>query len=440
LRPPSRLLRLFSFAVIDQALLSGANFFLAFILIRNTSGTDYGLFVLAQATILLLTVAQGSILSGPLYVLAPKKTAEECRNMIGAIDYAQRRLLRWIAIPAFLVPPAGYLLGFWDSHLMLVGVVGVLASWNTLLREYNRVVLLTYRRSKILLRVDAVYVVMLIIGATLAILAPRDVVISGLTIPLSAAVWAVLALALAAGIGSSYARRLLSSDPGWTGKVDVMPFWREMRPLALWSAIGSGIYWLFSQSYNYVIAAQIGLEAVADVNATRILLMPAILITVGVKGLLIPSAAGWLVEIGIARLLKRLAVFVLGIAVLDLIYFGFIWYFRHPVTEDLMHRKIGDLDLLLLLWLGVALLGLARDILQSALQALERFKIVAVLTGFGAIVSLSIMWFGLKYWGAPGTLIGQIVGESLILIGTVLLALQSHARAKRAGAALPLSP
>jgi O-antigen/teichoic acid export membrane protein len=91
----------------------------------------------------------------------------------------------------------------------------------------------------------------------------------------------------------------------------------------------------------------------------------------------------------------------------------------------------------------VALLGLGRDILQTALQALHRLKIVAVLTGVCALVSIVIMWYGLRRWGAAATLIGQISGETLILIGTVFLILQSHRRARgnvSAGGAPVVSP
>lgn len=435
MRTPPRLVRLFSFAVIDQALLSGANFLLAFLLIRNTSGADYGLFVLAQATILALIVAQGSWISGPLYVLVPKKTPEARRDMVGAIERSQRRLLRALAVAALFVPPLGGLLGFWSGNTALIAFIAVFAAWFALLREYNRVVLLAYSRTRMLLNIDIIYVAVLIGGAFAAIHAPLHGSIGGHALPLSVVAWAVLALALASWIAWYFAHRRLARDPGWAPVADSRPYWRELQPLAVWSTVGSGIYWLFSQSYNYVIAAQIGLDAVADVNATRILLMPAILITVGVRGLLIPSAAGWLVEHGIAKLLRRLALFVVGIGMLDLVYFAFVWIFRDWLTADLMKRRIGDLDELLLLWLGVALLGLARDMLQSALQALERFKIVAALTGVGAVLSLTIMWFGLPHWGAPATLVGQIVGETVILIGTVLLAWQSQRRAAAAAAA-----
>lgn len=429
---PSRLLRLFSFAVIDQALLSAANFLMAFLIIRHTTGADYGVFVLVQTTVMMAVVAQGSWLSGPLFVLLPKKTPERRAEMVGAIGGSQRRMLRRLVAVGMLVPPLGCAGGFWDAGAALIGFLALFAGWATLLREYNRVVLLCYGRSQTLLSLDTVYAALLIVAAVAAVFAPRELSLGGAPIHVPAAAWAVLALAASAGIGGHVAFRALAKNPGWHDADDARPYWRELRPLAVWSAAGAAVYWLFSQSYNYVIASSIGLEAVADVNATRLLLMPAVLITVGVKGLLTPSASSWLIESGITSVLRRLTLFVVGIAVLDLLYFAVVWLLRDWLTTGLMRRTIADLDRLLLLWLCMALLGLARDIYMTALQALERFKVVAMLTGVGAVISLSIMWFALQRWGAAGTLIGQIVGELVILTGMILLALQSNRRSKSA--------
>ena len=425
------MLSLFGFAVIDQALLSGANFLMAFLLIRFTTGVEYGLFVIAQSTILLLATVQGSWVSGPLSLLAPQRAAADRREMVSSVDADMRRILRFLGIAGLIIAPAGYMLGAWDRATASVGAATAIASWASLSREFSRTILFIYSRSKDLLKADAVYVVLVIAGALLAITAPTHASIAGVSIAPSTSVWAVLALALAGLVGGRICYRMLSKDPGWSAAAPSARFWRELRSLGLWSSIGAGIFWLFTQSYNYVIASQIGLEAVADVNATRILLMPAILITVGVRALLMPNAAGWVIELGVGKLARRLTLAVFGIGFLDLIYFAVLWFSRHWITIDLMHRKIADLDRLLILWGCVALLGLGRDILQTALLALQRLKIVAVLTGVGAIVSLTIMWFGLRYWGAAATLIGQISGETIILIGTVLLILQSHQRAQR---------
>jgi len=412
-------------------MLSGANFLMAFLLIRYTTGSDYALFVIAQATIILLVTAQGSLITGPLSLLAPQRPPADRGEMIAAIGVDQRKILRGLALAAAAVVVVGSLFGAWNGTVTMVALATIIAGWATLTREFFRVALLIYSRSQDLLRVDAMYVVLAIGGAGVAIVLPAHFTLAGHAIALSTAIWAVLALAVAGRIGSLLSHRMLSrSLDGAAASAGSMHFWREMWPLGLWSAVGAGIFWLFTQSYNYIIASQIGLEAVADVNATRILLMPAILITVGVRALLTPNAASWLVEFGIGKLVRRLAAAVVLIGCLDLMYFAFLWFFRHRITVDFMHRHIGDLDRLLVLWGCVALLGLGRDILQTALQALKRLKIVAALTGVAAVISIAIMWYGLPRWGAAATLIGQISGETLILIGTVLLILQSHRRAR----------
>jgi O-antigen/teichoic acid export membrane protein len=86
-----------------------------------------------------------------------------------------------------------------------------------------------------------------------------------------------------------------------------------------------------------------------------------------------------------------------------------------------MHKVIGDRDRLLLLWALLSLIALYRDLLQTGLFALHKFKPLAWLTASSAIVSLSIMWLGIDIWGPAAALIGQVAGEGLNLVGVVLL-------------------
>lgn len=57
--------------------------------------------------------------------------------------------------------------------------------------------------------------------------------------------------------------------------------------------MGAVFYWLFVQSYNCALASRLDLSTVAAVNATRLLLVPTMVLTIGVTGMLIPLSAGW---------------------------------------------------------------------------------------------------------------------------------------------------
>jgi len=405
----SGLLRQFSTTVIDQVVLSGANFLVGLLLIRQTSDMDYGLFVLVQSAITLLISGQMAWLSSPLAVLAPGKAPALRRLMVGAVEISQRRFLRRASAVALLVPIAGYFLRVWTGLESLVIAFGIAACWTALQREYLRGVLLIYGRPQSMLRADLVYVGVLLAGALIAAFGPRPAVL-----------WAVAALVASALAGEATARRSLTKDPGFAAG-DAAPFWKEMRPLAVWATVGAMTYWIYNQSYNYVLASRIDLTAVADVNAARLLLMPTIVLTVGVKTLLVPTAASWLAESSIGRLIRRLLLFATGIALIDVVYVILLWIFRDFLSHDLMHKTIGNRDLLLILWAILSLIALFRDLLQTGVFALRKFRPLAGVTALSAAVSLTIMWFGITIWGPAAALIGQVAGETINLGGVIAL-------------------
>ncbi len=420
-----RLFKLFSTTVVDQVLLSGANFFIGFLLIRRTSDFDYGMFVLVQSAVALLVSAQTAWLSSPLAVVGPARTPEVRRLMIGAIDQSQRFWLARIAAAALVIPAIGYFFKVWTGLESIVVAGGILACWTALQREYLRGVLLIYTRPHSMLRADCIYVIILLAGGLIAVYGPKPAVL-----------WAVAALVAAAIMGASAARRSLGKDPGWISG-DATPFWRDLRPLGVWATVGATIYWVYSQSYNYVLASRVNLTAVADVNAARLLLMPTIVLTVGVKTLMVPTAAAWLAETSLGRLIRRLIAFATGIAALDLMYCAGVWMFRDWLSIDLMHKVIGDRDRLLILWAMLSLIALYRDLLQTGLFALHKFKPLAWLTASSAVVSLSIMWFGIGVWGPAAALIGQVAGEGVNLAGVILLLASAYYEKRRAARAIP---
>jgi O-antigen/teichoic acid export membrane protein len=154
--------------------------------------------------------------------------------------------------------------------------------------------------------------------------------------------------------------------------------------------------------------------------------MPTMVLTIGVKTLLVPTAAAWLAESDVGRLIRRLLLFATGIALIDVVYCAGLWIFRDVVSQDLMHKTIGNRDLLLLLWALLSLIALYRDLLQTGVFALQKFRSLAGITALSAVVALSIMWFGIPSWGAPAALIGQVAGETINLIGVAGLLVVAH--------------
>ena len=271
-----------------------------------------------------------------------------------------------------------------------------------------------FKRPEAVLVSDLFYVAALIAGVLLVI-----------TLPTLVAVWVTLALCAAAWLGRVSANRSLARDPGWQDG-SAAAYWRELRPLGQWAVVGASVYWLFGQGYNYILALKLDATAVAHVNAIRLLLMPAFLLTVGIKGLLLPMAVRWLGESGYDYLLKQLTTFILALGALSCVYYVLLWFTADWVLANVLQKEIPNYRLMLVLWSLLSLINLVRDLYLSALLVRRRFKLTARLVAVAAAVTLSVMWIMLDHFGAAGALVGLAIGELVFLAGVVWLVLRER--------------
>jgi O-antigen/teichoic acid export membrane protein len=414
----SRNLRLFSTSILDQGMLSLGNFALGFLLIRHTTDVDYGLFVLVQSGITLLAAAQGAWLAGPLMVVAPHKSPELKLEMIGSLERSQRRFVSLVTLVAFSIPLVAYASGWWSGIEALVATTGLFAGWIALVREYSRSVLLIFSKPHLLLYADMVYVGLVLAGAIFAA--------AGIG---SAALASVAALVVAGAGGWFAAHHFIAKSHGWhKGSANAGRFWDELRPLGVWATIGSVIYWIYSQSYNFVLASRLDLSAVADVNAARLLLMPAFILTIGIKSLLTPLAANWLAKDGVAAMVRRAWFIVPFVMIMSLVYIAMVWFGQDFLTTRLLQKVIHDRETLIFLWSTIVVIALTREVLQSVVIVLGQLRALAWLGAACAAVSLPVMWFGIARWGPAAPLIGQACGEAISLAGTLWLLPRAAAR------------
>lgn len=407
--------------VVNQALLSGVNFVVGLLLIRYGTDRDYGLYVLSQSALLLLMVAQSSFVGAPISIMAPKMPREKQLDMIVNVGHSLRRFITPFFLLAPIIAIAAWAFDLLELDQMLVAVATVLAGWTVLSRDYLRGAALVQARPELNLIADLPYSVILLATAAIA----------AWMLPHPAA-FAVAGLALAGAVASHKLRRGLQlTAPETPGAAS--SYWRQMMPLSKWAAIGALSFWVFAQGSNYVLAATLDIEAVAAVNAARLLLMPAMLLTIGIKGQLLTLSARWLSELGLQVMLRRLTVVIFGIGTMICTYVLVLWLFRDWITHTAFRKTIPDLDALLLLWSGVTLISMTRDLYQSGLMAQERLKPLAWFCVAGSVVSVSVILATVDTLGARGAVIGLIAAEGLGLIGVLVLTLRAARRA-------PVSP
>ena len=241
-----------------------------------------------------------------------------------------------------------------------------------------------------------------------------------------AALGAVLAMGAAALLcGRLYSRLIHRQDP-WDdhGAPGLL---REIAPLAAWATAGAAIHWTFSQGYIYLVAGTLGVTAVAAISATRLLMMPINLLSVGIGSSMMPLAARWLHQQGAQLLFRRLCLAALGMALTTLGYFAVLWLLRDWIFVTVLKKQFEDRDALLLLWGAILITTVVRDQFSYYLVARGRFKVLAANTLGSALLSLSCSYLAMLHFGTRGALFGMLAGEAINLLGVISMTLTDPA-------------
>lgn len=404
---PGVFVRMFGSAVLMQAVLSATNLLVGLILIRRTTSEQYGYYVLTLTVIMLLNGLQSAFIQPQLITRMTGATVQESADLVGGLCRDQR-------YPWLLLPIVTLLVGidFLTTHLLPSGLGWVLIAATaavaaSLHRDFFRMVLLAYRRPVEVLRADAVYAALLIVGVLMATLSPAPAAV------------AAASLACAAIVGGALSSRSLWHLAPWnksaTGVI------RNIAPLGAVTAAGAAIHWLFSQGYNFLVAWTLDVPAVAAIAAIRILIMPVNLVSTGIGTLMLPTISAWLQFRPAGAVLRRLLLIVSALTAGALCYFALLWLLRDWVFTNLIKKQVAQRDPLLLLWFGVGILMLLRDQLVYLLVARSRYHALTLLTLTCALLALTTSYFGMKLIGVTGALLGVLIGEAVNVTGLLLM-------------------
>lgn len=403
----SGLARLFGSSIADQAMLSAANFGVGLILIRYAAEAQYGYYILAFNTMMLLTTLQGTFIGTPMVIRLPGLDQAARRQWMGSLLRDQKWLGAAGGALALVVALAGWAMGLFDGESTLVVVAAIGLVLAALYREYLRGILLMYHRPQQVLGADAIYVAVLLAGCALAVRTPV------------AAAGALLAGTMAALACASVLRRVLANDI----ERDAAPGrLREIARMGFWAASGGVIYWLFNQGYNFLTAATLDLAAVAALAASRLTLMPINLLLAGMQKQLTPLASDWMHGMGARRTLRRLMLFSLALALFTLLYGAVIWLLRDWIFLDLMRKDFPQRDLLLVLWIGLFVLMVIREPIMMVPLLRQRFRALSAATLVCALIALAISYVGMLRLGPVGAVIGILTGEACYGLAVIVMA------------------
>lgn len=412
-KPPAQWMKILGSSVLDQALLSVANFTVGLVLIRYADDTQYGYYVLVFNVVMLLTMLQNSFVGTPLVIKLPSLAQAEKKQWLGSLHKDQ---WRWGGSGTVLLLAGLSIL--WglkviDDTTAALALAAVAALTTSLYREFFRNTLLIFQRPQLVLLGDMVYAAGLVMGCLVAIQFPVAATLAILASALSA---------LACGRLLSHWMRELIDPAAPPGRL------LAIAPIGLWAASGSGVYWLLNQGYSFVTAFTLDIAAVGALAAARLLLMPVNLICTGVQKQLTPAASHWLHDIGPPPTLRKLGIVALLMGATVTGYTLLTWLARDWIFLDLLRKDHAERNALLLLWAAIFLIKALRDPPMLVLVLKQRFRILTFSSLGCALISLVLCYVLTGYLGPTGALWGMLVGETLSLIIIVIFSWQASHR------------
>jgi O-antigen/teichoic acid export membrane protein len=403
--------RVFGGAVISQALLSIINLLTGLILIRRASQTQYGYFVLIAGAAPLLVQLQNQLISPLLTSRVTAAGDEERKNYVGGLLREQRQLRAIVAVASLAVCCLVWFADVVRSETAVILFAGVIASVAALFRDFLRMILVTYRRPYDVLRADVVYAILFVGGVWLSTLTSIPAALSA------------LAMAGAAVVGGFLLSRALWRHDAWNTPGSRGAFVGSVL-VGIWAATGAVIHWMFNQGYTYIVALRLDVAAVAAIAATRLLLSPLGVFSLGISSLMFPTSTLWLKHHGPRGLFRRVVLFALGLSCVSVAYIAVMWSMRDWIFLHILKRDYPQRDLLLGIWSLVFFCTVIRDQLIYLQMARGHFKRLAGLTLFCAVLGLSVTFLAIGRFGAAGGLLGLLAGEIAYVVVVMVLAVR----------------
>jgi O-antigen/teichoic acid export membrane protein len=404
----ARFARILGGSILSQILLSATNFAVGIILVRGAPQVQYGYYVLINSAVPLLAQLQGAFITPNLQVRVTIAGVEERRAFVGGLLREQRLLLMVIGLISLVVCALAGGVGALGHEALLIAVLGSIATVATLFRECRRVLLIAYRQSLDVLRGDAVSSAILIAGVWLSTLTDAAAAISA------------AAIAVAATVGGTTLSRALRRHDPWASPGTPHALIQTIK-MGTWAAVGAGVHWAFTQGYTFIVASRLDVSAVAAIAATRLLLSPVGVFSIGISSMMYSTSTLWLKHHGPRGLLRRVLLFTLAMSVVAVSYIAVMWLLRDWIFLHVFKKDYPQRDLLLGIWTLVFLCTVVRDQVIFLLIAQARWRQLAGLTSVCAFLGLSMSFLAIPAYGAAGGLLGLLMGESAHVVGVILL-------------------
>ncbi len=383
----------------DQGLISANNFITMVLVARSISPAAFGAFALVYSAILLLNILQHTLITWPHNVLGTAPGTAGYRRYTTSVAAGQLGLS--LVLSALLAGAAAIcqVRGL-SAATLLWAAVPALFFWQC--QEFTRRVLYTELRPSAAFFNDVIAYGLQ--GAGVAFFWWNNQLTGALALVILAATSAAATV-----IGLAQIRSSLG------GGFD-LGAWRKSWKFGKYLAGAELIGWCSSLPiYLFVAAILLGSAAAAQMKISQVMFGPTRVIAYFLATVLPTQFARSLTDHGkhalraqLRKTLLIVAPILIGYCMLVAIFPTFI--LQHTAGRQYIHS--GDI---LSLYAVEAVIGYAQMLLAAALSAQQRTHQIFLGNLWGGLLSLTISWPFIYYWGITGALAAMILANAFVL-------------------------
>jgi len=388
-------------------LLSGLNFLIGLALIRYATKETYGLYSQLFGITVLTTSLLEAMIGSALTTLAARANEND---RVGLVARAFRVQMTAALVFALLCGAGVWVLSLDAAHQDEAGL-GLACAFAALVcslscREFCRTALFIESRPQVVALMDLLFV-----GLT--------VCAGGLLLwQTTVSVTAVIALlALTNGAAALlFAPKLWWPAGGRTSDFSSDHDLRALWKLSRWALIGAIVAWSVNNGYLYFAGGFLGVAALADLNAARLLLIPISIVAMAWGRVARPTLGRSIVAqdwVGLRRWIagSTVAMEVFALTYVALLLWGFPW-----LSTNLFGEKYHHIAGLLLLWGVYFAVNCARNVGTTTLISFGAYRVL-FWQGLSSVPVLVVgCWFAIPRYGVMGALVAMILVEVCELV------------------------
>ena len=384
-------------------MLSFVNFVIGIILVKWASKVDYGYYSTAFSIMLFIISLQNAVVNRPLSVLLISKKGTDREQYKSSLCYGQYIVI----IPAVILGLVFTLLlrntVLGQGKAVVVAAVCA-AAIGVLFREFLRSYYFAEESPSNVLRLDILYAVSVL------------VLIGSVQLLFGISVSSIFLITGVSGliVGLVYGLKACRFENAVKIKESFLENWKYGR----WSLLGVCVTHLQSYSYIYLLGTLIGSAAVAEVSASRLLLMPLVFIEAGWAKLAIPHGARLREQGRQKQFFKRLVVIASVFSICIALYVVLLFVFSDLLRRYMFSDKYTNFEEYIFYWGIIFIVGFIKANASFGLQSMKRFDILAILNLLTMILTVGCCYLFIQQFGIKGGLVGLIVGG--VTLGVLL--------------------